>query len=455
MTKTKKVMAGTDREKLGQELFPPIDRLRLPQRLRSERLREEVISDIQKSPQMYGFYSSLGEEDQEMLMEFFMGNRGLNALYDPFFKILMTQQRLESLLKQIMGQQVEIIKVLPTETVRKSEEGSVMIMDLVVKLADGSYVDLEIQRITVEFPFERAVCYASDMVVRQYEQLKMEQKRAAREWKAWKQRQDDAECLKRRGMPAGDEEPEPAVKFNYESLRPVYVIVLMNSAADKYSAFKEQYIHRTPDEVVFDTGLKERAIQKFIFLSLDIFRGVFNNRDRSRKMTELEAWLCFLASNRPDDITQLVREYPQFAEMYMEINRFRARPEEMMTMMTEAIKMLDEGDAKMQIEKLHEKVENLRGVVGRLTDEKEALESKTETLLNEKEALENVNRELADSNEALENVNRELADSNEALENVNRELADSNEALENVNRELADSNEALRKRIAELESGQR
>ena len=130
-------------------------------------------------------------------------------------------------------------------------------------------------------------------------------------------------------------------------------------------------------------------------------------------MTELEAWLCFLASNRPDDITQLVREYPQFAEMYMEINRFRARPEEMMTMMTEAIKMLDEGDAKMQIEKLHEKVENLRGVVGRLTDEKEALESKTETLLNEKEA------------------------------------------LENVNRELADSNEALRKRIAELESGQR
>ncbi|MBR1853824.1 MAG: PD-(D/E)XK nuclease family transposase [Lachnospiraceae bacterium] len=433
MEKEKKVTTGTDREKLGRELFPPIDRLMLPQRLRSERLREEVISDIQKSPQMYGFYSELGEKDQEMLMEFFMGNRGLNALYDPFFKILMTPQRLENLLKQIMGQQVEIIKVLPTETIRKSEEGSVMIMDMVVKLADGSYVDLEIQRITVEFPFERAVCYASDMVVRQYEQLKMEQKRAAREWKTWKKRRDEAESLKLRGFSVGEEEPEPAVKFNYENLRPVYVIVLMNSSADKYSVFREQYIHRTPDEVVFDTGLKERAIQKFIFISLDIFRGMFNNRDKSKKMTELEAWLCFLASSKPDDITQLVQEYPQFTEMYMEINQFRLRPEEMMTMMTEAIKMLDEGDAKMQIERLHEKVEKLQ--------------SEAEALMNEKAAMENANKELTDTN-------KELADTNKELTDTNKELTDTNKELIDTNKELAEANEALKKRIAELESGQ-
>lgn len=431
MAKEKKVTTGTDREKLGRELFPPIDRLMLPQRLRSERLREEVIADIQKSPQMYGFYSELGEKDQEMLMEFFMGNRGLNALYDPFFKMLMTPRRLENLLEQVMGQQVEIIMVLPTETIRKSEEGSVMIMDMVVKLADGSYVDLEIQRITVEFPFERAVCYASDMVVRQYEQLKMEQKRAAREWKAWKKRRDETESLKQRDFSAGDE--EPVVKFNYESLRPVYVIVLMNSSADKYSAFKEQYIHRTPDEVVFDTGLRERAIQKFIFVSLDIFRDMFNNRDRSKKMTELEAWLCFLASSKPDDITQLVQEHPQFAEMYLEINQFRSRPEEMMTMMTEAIKMLDDGDAKMQIEKLHEKVEKLQEFVGHLTNEKEALESETETLMNEKAAMENANRELAD---------------------MNKELSDTNKELSDTNKDLAEANEALKKRIAELESRQ-
>ena len=94
MAKKKKATMGTDREKLGQELFPPIDSLMLPQKLRSERLWEEVISDIQKSPEMYGFYSSLGVEDQNMLMEFFMGNRGLNALYDPFFKILMTPRNL-------------------------------------------------------------------------------------------------------------------------------------------------------------------------------------------------------------------------------------------------------------------------------------------------------------------------------------------------------------------------
>lgn len=426
MAKKKNVTVGTVREKLGQELFPPIDRLMLPQKLRSERLREEVIADIQKSPGMWRFYGALEKADQEMLMEFFMGNRGLNALYDPFFKILMTPQRLECLLTQIMGQQVEIVMVLPTEAVRKSEEGSVMIMDMVVKLADGSYVDLEIQRITVEFPFERAVCYASDMVVRQYEQLKMEQKQAAREWKAWKRRRDKAEDLKKAGSAVSEEEPEPVVKFNYQSLRPVYVIVLMNSSADKYSAFREQYIHRTPDELIFDTGLKERAIQKFIFVSLDIFRGLFDNRDKGKKLTELEAWMCFLASNKPENITQLVQEYPQFAEMYMEINQFRLRPEEMMSMMTEAIRMLDEGDAKMQIERLRERVEELNDYVGYLTSEKEALESEAETLERK----------------------------TETLERKTETLMDANQALTDTNRELTDTNEALRKRIAELEAKQ-
>ena len=51
---------------------------------------------------------------------------------------------------------------------------------------------------------------------------------------------------------------------------------------------------------------------------------------KKEKLTELEAWTYFLASDRPEDITRLVREYPEFEEMYLEINQFRMKPEEMM-----------------------------------------------------------------------------------------------------------------------------
>lgn len=188
-----------------------------------------------------------------MLMGFFMGNRGLNVLYDPFFKRIMTQERLEQFLTQVMGQRVKIVRILPREELQKSAEGSVMIMDMIVRLEDGSYVNLEVQRISVDFPFERAVCYASDLVVRQYEQLKTELR--------------------------------PGNRFNYQSIRPVYIIVLMNSGTEKYRAFSNAYIHRTSDVVRFDTGLEERAIQKFIFISLDIFRRLKDNIDTNKKST--------------------------------------------------------------------------------------------------------------------------------------------------------------------------
>ncbi|MBE5863770.1 MAG: hypothetical protein E7295_13100 [Lachnospiraceae bacterium] len=343
----RKETTGEERRILGREIFPPMDRLKLPEALRCERLRQEVMEDISRNPEMLQRYREMRPEDREMLMEFFMGNRGLNILYDPFFKKIMNQERLERFLSQVMGQEVSIVRILPPESVRHSEEGSVMIMDMIVKLSDGSYVDLEIQRISVKFPFERAVCYASDMVVRQYEQLKHEQKQAQREWREWNEE---------RGKGLQTNEPEPKVEFNYQSIRPVHVIVIMNSSTRKFREFEENYIHRTADFMEFDTGLRERAIQKFIFVSLDIFRRIRDNKIET-KMTELEAWMYFLASDRPEDITRLINEYPEFEEAYLEINQFRRKPEEMMSMISEAIRILDEGDAKLQIEMLHEELD--------------------------------------------------------------------------------------------------
>ena len=73
-------------------------------------------------------------------------------------------------------------------------------------------------------------------------------------------------------------------------------------------------------------------------------------------MTELEAWMTFLASDKPNDINSLIKEYPEFQKMYQEINQFRLHPEEMMAMLPEAIRMLDEGDALMQIERMREEI---------------------------------------------------------------------------------------------------
>lgn len=75
------------------EIFPPMNHLSLPEAIRCERLWEEVIRDIEGNPAMLEKFQAMETEDREMLMEFFMGNRGLNVLYDPFFKKIMNRER--------------------------------------------------------------------------------------------------------------------------------------------------------------------------------------------------------------------------------------------------------------------------------------------------------------------------------------------------------------------------
>ena len=77
-----------------------------------------------------------------------------------------------------------------------------MIMDLVVQLANGAYVNLEVQRNTHGFPFERAECYASDIMVYQYDQLKLENKALNRKIKARNKEKGEAGVCDR-----ADEQP--------------------------------------------------------------------------------------------------------------------------------------------------------------------------------------------------------------------------------------------------------
>lgn len=86
------------------------------------------------------------------------------------------------------------------------------------------------------FPVERAFCYGSDLLMRQYDALK--------------------ESL--------------GQDFTYQKMNPVYVIVLIEESTREFHAIPEQYIHRS--QLSFDTQLELKNLIRFIFIPLDIFR---------------------------------------------------------------------------------------------------------------------------------------------------------------------------------------
>ena len=72
-------------------------------------------------------------------------------LYDSFFKEIMnpetTPERLEEFLSLVLKQKVTILKVLPNDSTRIADESSLLIMDIVVELADGSMANVEVQKV--------------------------------------------------------------------------------------------------------------------------------------------------------------------------------------------------------------------------------------------------------------------------------------------------------------------
>ena len=305
-------------------IFPAIRPL--PEVLGEPRLREDVLNQLYQDTTAYSEFQELSPQNQEAFLEFCMGNRGLKITFDPFFQHIFNPdlhpERLNMLLSAILKQKVRVKRVLPRERKRTSEEGSFIIMDILVELSDKSLVNVEMQRIGYDFPSERCFCYGADLLVRQYDLIRAEK---------------------------GD-------KFSYRDIRPVYVIVFMESSPGPFQKIPYQYIHRS--DIVYDTELKMKNLLNFVYISLDIFRRMPHN-----ELTELDAWLYFLGSDDPQDILRIVGKYPLFRQLYQEIIHFRFHPKELITMYSDALQIMDRNTERYMIDELKDQISQMNAEI--------------------------------------------------------------------------------------------
>ncbi len=145
------------------------------------REREEVLAEIAKSDMLQTTFDSWTKEQQEEFLNICTGAKGLKLLYDGFFKEVMNPEyvpeRFNDLLSGLLGQRVRVVKVLPNDSVRIADESSLLIMDIVVELEDGSIANVEMQKIGYLFPGQRSACYSADLLLRQYKRVRGEKQK--------------------------------------------------------------------------------------------------------------------------------------------------------------------------------------------------------------------------------------------------------------------------------------
>ena len=90
-----------------------------------------------------------------------------------------------------------------------------------------------------------------------------------------------------------------------------------------------------------------------MYISLDTFK----NRGYNKISSKLEAWLSFFTYEQPEEIISLVNSFPEFAALYRDIAEFRRKPEEVIGMFSEALRIMDRNTTKYMIEDMQRQYE--------------------------------------------------------------------------------------------------
>lgn len=286
------------------------------------RNRQEVLTRIQKNKRLKELFESWKEEQQEEFLKIVTGVKGIKMLYDSFFKEIMNPEyapeRLATFLTLLLGKKVKILKVLPNDSTRIADETSLLIMDIVVELEDGSIANIEVQKIGYLFPGQRSACYSADLLLRQYKRV--------------------------RG--------EKAENFHYKDIKNVYTIVFFEKSPKEFKNFPDTYCHFF--EQKSDSGLELDLLQKYLFIPLDIFKKSLQNKGIQSK---LEAWFTFLAIDDIEMIIQLIEEHPEFRVMYEDVYNICQNVERVMEMFSKELQKLDRNTVQYMIDDMQDTID--------------------------------------------------------------------------------------------------
>ena len=364
--------------------------------------KEEVLRRVSANAGMEAAYQGMPGKWQERFLNFCTGKGGLPITYDPFFKKIFDPEihpeRLSRLLSLVLGKELKVHRALPNEGTRILDEGSLVIMDIVVEMGDGSIADVEIQKIPYLFPGERAACYSADLLMRQYLRVKGE-----------------------RGK-----------KFSYRDIKKVYTVVLLEKSSGDFRKVPEAWIHKSRQKS--DTGIELELLQEYVFIALDMFRKVSDNK---RTGSELEAWMQMLSSSKPAVHAQIADKSLIFKGIYEEIEAFRQDIGGVLNMFSDALRILDRNTVQLMIDEMKEELEGT----------KEELEGTREELEGAKEELEGTKEELEEAKGKVEELAGQIGEQADQIKRQFSEMEEQAKALEEKQDEL----EKKDNRIKELE----
>ena len=150
-------------------------------------------------------------------------------------------------------------------------------------------------------------------------------------------------------------------------------------------------------------------LQKYVFIPLDIFRRVHQNKPIE---TEIEAWLTFLSSDAVEDIIELIEIYPEFRPLYETLYSMCENIEGVMSMFSEELYQLDKHTVEFMVDEYGRMVEEQKAMLAQLGKE---IARKEDEIARKEDEIARKEDEIAQKNDELTKKNDELSRKDDAL----------------------------------------
>ena len=182
---------------------------------------------------------------------------------------------------------------------------------------------------------------------------------------------------------------------------------------------KELYFH--VGNTKFNTGIEIDLLQDYVLISLDTFRK-YRYADVKKGRTEIREcdydstqykdkavtekmkldrlkYLSLFVAETPQEIEQLIGIFPDLEGVRRDISEYMERPEEVLSMFSEALRILDRNTAELMVDRMKDEMDKLRV----LSEEKDAEIDALKTSSGEKDA------EIKERDNKIEEKNAEIA----------------------------------------------
>ena len=348
----------------------------------------------------------------------------LPLLYDPFFKKLFNgdehRERLSRLVSSIIGQEVTVI--------------------MIVRRSDGSIANIEVQKIASLFPGERLSCYSADAIMRQYHRLSSATS-TARYNDDISQDSDSISTLGHK-------------TFSYKDMKNVHTIVLFENSNSNLinSDNPELYFH--VGTTTFNTHINFPLLQKYHMISLDTFRkyrysdiikgnidikkcnydeDVYEKPLTDQMLRDRLAFLSLFVTETVDEAIAIQNIFPELSEIFNEMNEYLARPEEVLGMFSEALRILNHNTAVLMVDEYRKKYQEMENNL------KKEMKKSQEMQQEMQEMQSNLNKEMQEQQKILDDKDKQINSQEEQHKKDLERIAEL-EAMLKESRESKESN---------------